>query len=401
MNGIDRVEFSVDGGPWASVTEMTLNPRTGVVEYWATLDAELLPAEADLEVRAVVYPKSGTPRVLGGEWDETNAYQGTQWTGEHSLELFANYEPQIVEVQAGNYTWGMPPFTGSNSDDRRWLTFRPAPGVGQGQIVLNERVRKQPAEKGIPKLNFKKVHFQGITLRTPDDNGVLSYSSKTDFWFDNVHYQGRGQRENGYAEGTRYNWWTDSKTTDHRFGQMKHFVRNCELMRIGEKGIRFHYFVVNVKIDDVNAAERHDPSLGGWHASAISNPMYHDNRIYYGIEMTNVPMAFSFREGTWEHKEHTDVALVNCTAQSYSDQAIYLGGTNSNMYWKDCSFIGNFALRTGTSGQVAGNLEKLFVPELVVLENVVWNNTPTWYESEYWRESGIEFRSSIGDPEGN
>ena len=34
MIGIDRVEFSVEGGPWQAVNEMALNPRTGIKEYW-------------------------------------------------------------------------------------------------------------------------------------------------------------------------------------------------------------------------------------------------------------------------------------------------------------------------------------------------------------------------------
>jgi hypothetical protein len=47
MNGIKEVDFSVNGGAWTKVTQMTLNPQTanqtgvgdanaGVVEYWAT-----------------------------------------------------------------------------------------------------------------------------------------------------------------------------------------------------------------------------------------------------------------------------------------------------------------------------------------------------------------------------
>lgn len=65
INGIDRVEFSLDGGPWTAVKEMTLNPRTNVVEYWVALDAARSP-DGPVEVRAIAYPKKGVPRVLGG-----------------------------------------------------------------------------------------------------------------------------------------------------------------------------------------------------------------------------------------------------------------------------------------------------------------------------------------------
>ena len=38
--GIDRVEFSVDNGPWESVKEMAANPRTDIDEYFVNLNAD-------------------------------------------------------------------------------------------------------------------------------------------------------------------------------------------------------------------------------------------------------------------------------------------------------------------------------------------------------------------------
>src|SRR6185436_2472821 len=34
INDIAKVAFSVNGGPWTDVSQMTLNPETNVVEYW-------------------------------------------------------------------------------------------------------------------------------------------------------------------------------------------------------------------------------------------------------------------------------------------------------------------------------------------------------------------------------
>src|SRR4029079_500806 len=53
MNGIDRVEFSVDGGSWTAVSAMTLNPQVNVVEYWATLRAGSFAQDGQIELRAI------------------------------------------------------------------------------------------------------------------------------------------------------------------------------------------------------------------------------------------------------------------------------------------------------------------------------------------------------------
>ncbi|MEO0477713.1 MAG: hypothetical protein AAF085_17345, partial [Planctomycetota bacterium] len=61
IDGIDRVEIAASGGPWVSITEPTLNPRTQSTEYWATL-SQL--EDEPIELRAVAYPRQGQPVVL-------------------------------------------------------------------------------------------------------------------------------------------------------------------------------------------------------------------------------------------------------------------------------------------------------------------------------------------------
>ncbi|CAN0459432.1 unnamed protein product, partial [Ectocarpus fasciculatus] len=48
---------------WQSIREPSLNPRTDVEEYWAKIDANDIK-DGRVELRAVAYPKDGTPRVL-------------------------------------------------------------------------------------------------------------------------------------------------------------------------------------------------------------------------------------------------------------------------------------------------------------------------------------------------
>lgn len=67
MNGVDRVDMSIEGGPWVTLSEMQINPRTGVREYVAAIQAEDLQLSEDeeVELRAIAYPAgAGTPRLL-------------------------------------------------------------------------------------------------------------------------------------------------------------------------------------------------------------------------------------------------------------------------------------------------------------------------------------------------
>src|SRR5262249_17949540 len=69
--GIERVAFSLEGGPWTDVTSMELNPEAGVVEYFATIDASDFSSDGPIEVRATAYPKAAAPQAQG-----TAAYPG-------------------------------------------------------------------------------------------------------------------------------------------------------------------------------------------------------------------------------------------------------------------------------------------------------------------------------------
>ena len=83
--GIEKVEFSVHGGPWFPVFTPTFNPQSNTLEYWIEIDPAELPEfpidgtpagianysnKNDFEIRAIIYPKVGRCRVLGGPRSE-------------------------------------------------------------------------------------------------------------------------------------------------------------------------------------------------------------------------------------------------------------------------------------------------------------------------------------------
>lgn len=64
MNGIDRVEFSVNSGPWAQVIRQSLNPDTLDYEYVCVLDPTDFGNDELVEIRARLYPTAGQGKVL-------------------------------------------------------------------------------------------------------------------------------------------------------------------------------------------------------------------------------------------------------------------------------------------------------------------------------------------------
>ncbi|MCA9297857.1 MAG: hypothetical protein KDA28_02255, partial [Phycisphaerales bacterium] len=67
-NGIKRVAFSLEGGPWTPSEVMKVNPRTDVQEYSIRIRPEDFAYARLVEVRAIAYPNIGQPRLLDSMW---------------------------------------------------------------------------------------------------------------------------------------------------------------------------------------------------------------------------------------------------------------------------------------------------------------------------------------------
>jgi hypothetical protein len=162
-------------------------------------------------------------------------------------------------------------------------------------------------------------------------------------------------------------------------------MRNVILERIGEDAVNVPYLLVNVTINDVDRRDQTD-----WHPAALANPIYHDNRIYYGVTVTDAADGFAFRQGTLNYFQHKDVAIVNTVGVKRLGAGnifFFLGGTCDNLYIKDSRFVGGFSYRMSAS-----NPGWNFNPTLVVYDNVNWNDDPHWYPALTQNYSTIYFR---------
>lgn len=163
--GVDHVDFSVNGGPWSPVYQMSLNPQTNVVEYTAQLDASKF-ADGAIEVRAVAYPTAGVARVLDpvtlyadshlslaqpirwvspngndytGDGSQQNPFKSIQmattgWIGRPAGSVAKASSGSVIYLQAGTYGFSTPSVGGAAND--RWITVMPAPGVARSSVIV-------------------------------------------------------------------------------------------------------------------------------------------------------------------------------------------------------------------------------------------------------------------------
>ena len=183
MTGIDRVEFSLNGGDPVVTEEVQAHPETGYAEYIAKIDVSDL-AIGQHEIRAIIYPNHGLPRVLQGEHDTSDIH--VMNNGNQSF--WFNYEPdprvvrvgpnsefssidqaltamgsQIItgriELEAGNYTWFTKTHTNlNNTSADRVLEICAAPGVSRDQVTM----RAHPTSGTGPR-NLS-IYLRGVTL---------------------------------------------------------------------------------------------------------------------------------------------------------------------------------------------------------------------------------------------
>ncbi len=287
INGIDRVEFSVNGGPWLSVNNMTPNPQTanhsdigvstnGIAEYWATLHAADFP-DGLIEIRSIAFPKVGIPRLLEPLWLNANA--------NHSLRE----EIRFVDATNGNDGWdGLTrTFQGNTSGPKativaamqslrdangrvdggriallpgehqfgpgvwphsqtweRWLTIEPAAGVNREDAIL--------ATQGTAGLISQLVHLRNLTvhtaLPTPNraDGPLGSNTVLPRIWLDTCAME---STDNGVNVNWTQNWGftyeTDCVSRNTLRGPTNvALARNCRFENLGSDALEGAQYVI-------------------------------------------------------------------------------------------------------------------------------------------------------------
>ncbi|MFG0329814.1 MAG: hypothetical protein ACF8PN_07955 [Phycisphaerales bacterium] len=332
MNGIDRVEFSVEGGPWTAVTDMQLNPRTNVWEYTAVLDPDLFE-DGPLEVRAIAWPVIGEPRVLGGEINGASVD-----LGEHSLVLSSNAgtslpaEVRYVAVNGdddtgdgsrqapfatimkaansiaeshediadggtiyllpGDYELGPYSFGLRATTESRWLTISAAPDVPRHQV----RVTGSSTSDG---LRTRLVAVKRVSVSPSVGTTALlaARSPEAMLWMDDVELIGPGR----IADSSWTNGWdggvfaTRVHIRDARDG-LKNiaFQREVSIANIGSDAFGSSRLVINCAVDGIDkSGSDYHPDVYQFYGPDTT----FRNHIVYGLTAMNAKSQGIFARG--------------------------------------------------------------------------------------------------------
>lgn len=374
VNQIDRVEMAVDGGPWVPIYVPTVNPRTGVAEYWANLSA-LNHSTGTVEVRAIAYPTVGEPRLLpsmelfadpndqaevqvryisqtgsdsSGDGSESNPFRTARKAGRdiQSDSSDGTADGGIIYCLAGNIVLedGGSPVTTSE----RWCTIMPAPGLTKDDVNIvatNDN------------LETKLVRLKDVTIHSAvksgfSNNDISSGDEVCLGWFDDCLFQGNGQTTTissltfvAHSRFTAY-YATDCELRDDKNGlTYATMLRNCHIQSIGSDAFKNGRCIINCSVDDVHSGNT------GWHADIVQYTRSQQNNILYGIHATNCKAQGIFCKPS--SLNLTGTAIVNVLIEEIASLKSEWESNSSHVLLWNCSFIDHAFYFTGNGSNVS------------------------------------------------
>lgn len=367
IRGIDRVEFSVEGGPWSAVVEPRLNNRTGVFEYVATVDASLLPT-GPIEVRAIAYPEIGRARVLSlrlfanaagaapnpvryispngsdssGDGSSSNPFRTARKAGRDIQASSSNNRADggTIFLMAGNNI--LEDGGASVDTQHRWLELRPAPGLTQSQVVVHV-VNDS--------LETKLMRMTNLTIRRSISSGhssdnINSGAEEAYFWADHCRFVGNGPNTQigslGFVADTRFNAYyaTDSIAENERHGlRGASLLRNVIVQNIGSDAFQNTEYILNCSVDGIS-------NNVGWHPDLVQYTRGLDNVIIYGLHAVNVRGQGIFAKPT--SLNINNVALVNLMVEVEGGYKSEWEPNSDHILMWNNSYVNHTFLFTGT-----------------------------------------------------
>jgi hypothetical protein len=388
IGGIASVDFSLNGGPWLRVTEMTQNPLTRVWEYSVYVDPADL-ADGPLEVRAVVRPKVGIARVLAGPLDEGEAAKGR---GEHSLFLYANEMGTLpsrsvwadavngddalgdgtsafpfktlpeaykratdagadvsgltVYLKPGDYGW---PYSWAGfKENEQYVTVAGAPG--QDRTAARITISDQNHNRGLDARHvcIRNLTVVTATLGNETPGGLV--------WADGCDLQGGGidthawiLRDPIWGLGI---WLTKPVIHGMNTATMEYrFMRDYEIYDIGEDAIRdFCGFAINGYVHDMRYGNPYVHSDVIQFYDGLGANGQFENVAIYGLKSRRIGgvgegvLALLIRNYSTV-PSHRDLAFVNCDLE-YAGNAQILHSISHLLIWH-CDFLPNPVSNTG------------------------------------------------------
>ncbi len=415
-NDVERVEFSLEGGPWTAVTTPSMNPSTGVNEYCAIVREQSLGFGA-FEVRAIAYPHVGVPRVLDslflfadpGDVSPSVARwvspSGNDSTGNGTAAnpfrtifkagisiqsaMGSSADGGTIYMLQGSHAYGPEGFPALNTVNT-WLTIQPAPGLTKANVSITSSTN--------PGLNTRLVHLKDLTVRT------LLYASTAgdqQIWYEDCLLAGNGPETSvhdvGWYYGFSKRFLTDCDVEDNAFGP-RHatLLRNVHCRRLGEDVFNQPYLILNCSADQVDAG-----SQASWHPDCIvfDNFSISENFIIYGLKVTNAQAQGLYVGHGIQTGRSDNIAFVNLTMEVEGSSgwiSQWEVPSDHVLLWH-CNFVGHsFGWRTPqstlTNMSLRGNVfqRMMVIPTPVGFSPGGDSVDPGWFaHNHYVDPSGI------------
>ena len=386
INGIEKVSFSLDNGPWLDVTSMTLNPEDSVMEYWATFKASTV-SDGPVEIRAIAYPKVGVPRVLdsllflyanaGHSLPNTVKYVstiGNDITGDGTeakpfktigkatvaiRQAIGPLDGATIYLQPGDYVYLPDPNVPYGSEpvtNNTYLTITAALGITADQVGL-------VGGNAWGLSTIRHVHIKGVTIKQTQLNSNGNY--KTYFWIERTKVVGGGIAVDSAHAGVNackgttggssiYGglYVTESEFSNNCGNSLQgRLIRNTYIHNISGDAFETPDLIVNTVVDT-------QTQLAGQHADVYQN-QYVLNDIIYGLRATNI----TYCQGLSMDPPLTNIAIINTTiAITGSYHNSIFGGNMTNIYILNSNF-------TGGCGYYSAPDSRALVPNDFVIEN--------------------------------
>lgn len=409
ISGINRVEFSVNNGDWISCDVIRYNSFSKTNEYFISLRASDFD-DGLLEIRAIVYPNCGIPRVLGNSLDSTEGLE----KGEHAIFLNSNYNNSLQEItkyvsnlgsdDTGDGSEGSPFLTlmkaarsiqdssssGGNADGgiilleegeynlgtsshpletftvNRWLTIKPKPGA----LKENVKITSFSADG----LRTKLVHFDNVIFT--ESGKLISNGPLVDYyWVSNSDFIGNGKTiSDTWSSDVSNIYLTDCNISNSQDGIKAKLLRNINIFDIGSDALTGCGMAINCTVTNIDpTGTLFHPDVMQFFGTNI------ENRIAFNITANNVRSQGFF---SGDNDSIKDVAFINCNIDNIINndpednvQAVFsFAGPTEHLYVDNCNFNGRSYWTTWmnfvghnilvkntnfTNNRIAGSLEDI------------------------------------------
>jgi hypothetical protein len=331
--GIAYAKIRANGGQWTTVSAMTLNDQTDVVEYVGILEASKC-TDGIVVLQAVVYPYNGIPRVLPNL--TLNANYGESLTqdvryvspdGDDENDGLTPETPMekpitaafdctghatdhaTIYMLAGDYgTIEGAQFFNDPFNSVGWMTIMPAPGVDPGDIIIDD-----VAGSGFNQFLTKWKNLNLAGLQTTNAN-----------WYDGCTMS--------YASCDGALFITDCTFVDSaEVTSAATLIRNITVNNAGGDILKMSTgLAVNVTINSLTQD-------GEAHTNVWQSVPDASNLILYNISMPNHAGVQAFQANAGMR----DVATVNCALNCDYPIAVSGGQIFRNILTQDCTFTGS------------------------------------------------------------